>query len=79
MFVPPKDAPRAAAGPLTEGGDVQLRGVAHVGEPRAILDIEGATAWVGVGGEKFGVKVVSIDDRRVVLERGATRWTASLE
>lgn len=78
MFVPPKDAPRSSSAPLTEG-DVQLRGLVNVGEPRAILDIEGATALVGVGDEKFGVRVVSIDDRRVVLERGATQWTASLD
>lgn len=78
LFVPPKDIPTASSGPLAES-DVQLRGVVTLGEPRAILDIEGATAVVAVGGEKYGVKVIAIDDRKVQLERGPTRWTASLE
>ncbi len=78
LFFPPKDAPKSRTGPVDES-DVQLRGLVNVGQPQAILDIEGATALVGVGHEKLGVRVVSIEDHEVVLQRGPTRWTASLD
>lgn len=78
MFVPPKDGPTSGSSYLAEG-DVQLRGFVDLGEPKVILDIEGATALVAVGGEKYGVKVVSIENQKVVLQRGPTRWTASLD
>ena len=78
LFIPPKDAPKTRSGPVGEG-DVQLRGLVNVGQPQAILDIEGAIALIGVGHEKLGVKVVSIEDHEVVLQRGPTRWTASLD
>ncbi|WP_425399767.1 hypothetical protein [Aeoliella sp.] len=77
LFVPPKDAPQQARS--VSDGNVQLRGLVDLGEPRAILDIEGATALVPVGQEKYGVKVVSIDGDEVTLERGQTKWTASLD
>lgn len=76
-FVPPKDVPQTG---ITEGaGNVQLRGLVNVGEPQAILDIEGATALVGVGAEKYGVRVVDIRGPKVTLQRGSTKWTTSLE
>jgi hypothetical protein len=78
LFVPPKDVPTSVSGPFAES-DVQLRGLVDVGEPQAILDIEGAIALVAVGREKFGVKVVSIEKHQVVLQRGPSRWTASLD
>lgn len=78
LFIPPKDAPKSRSGPVGEG-DVRLRGLVNVGQPQAILDIEGAIALIGVGHEKFGVKVVSIEHHEVVLQRGPTRWTASLD
>lgn len=77
MFEPPKDAPRQAS--TMSDGSVQLRGLVDVGEPQAILDIEGAIAIVPVGREKYGVKVVSIDKQKVTLQRGQTTWTASLD
>ncbi len=78
LFVAPKGGAKSSAGPETEG-DVQLRGLVDVGQLQAILDIEGSIALIAVGGEKLGVKVVSIDHHQVVLERGVTRWTASLD
>ncbi|WP_442481529.1 hypothetical protein [Aeoliella sp. SH292] len=77
LFVPPKEAPKSAS--VTTEGNVQLRGLVNVDQPQAILDVEGAIALIPVGAEKFGVKVVSIDDRSVTLQRGGTQWTASLE
>ncbi|MGI9456515.1 MAG: hypothetical protein ACR2NU_08130 [Aeoliella sp.] len=78
MFVPPKAGPAPRASSNNEG-NVQLRGFVDVDEPRAILDIEGATTLLAVGGEKYGVKVIAIDEMNVTLERGQTRWTATLE
>lgn len=78
LFVPPKSAPRAASSSTREG-NVVLRGLVNVGEPQAVLDIEGATALVSEGGEKYGVKVLKIDERKVTLARGATQWTTSLD
>jgi hypothetical protein len=77
LFVPPKEAPKSTG--VTTEGNVQLRGLVNVDEPQAILDVEGAIALIPVGAEKFGVKVVSIEDRSVTLQRGGTQWTASLE
>jgi hypothetical protein len=77
LFVPPKEAPKSAS--VTTEGNVQLRGLVNVDQPQAILDVEGAIALIPVGAEKFGVKVVSIEDRSVTLQRGGTQWTASLE
>jgi hypothetical protein len=77
LFVPPKEAPKSTS--VTTEGNVQLRGLVNVDEPQAILDVEGASALVPVGAEKFGVKVVSIENRSVTLQRGGTQWTASLD
>ena len=77
LFVPPKEAPKSTT--VTSEGNVQLRGLVNVDQPQAILDVEGAIALIPVGAEKFGVKVVSIDDRSVTLQRGGTQWTASLD
>ncbi len=78
LFVPPKQGPITRSSRVTEGA-VQLRGVVDVGEPRAILDIEGAIALVPVGREEYGVKVVSIENKTVTLQRGGNKWTASLD
>ncbi|QDU57130.1 hypothetical protein [Aeoliella mucimassa] len=78
LFVPPKVTPGTRTSRVTEGA-VQLRGIVDLGEPQAILDIEGAVALIPVGREKYGVKVVLIEDQTVTLQRGGTRWTASLD
>jgi len=78
MFVPPKVDSRVRGSRVGEG-DVQLKGLVDVDEPKAILDIEGATTLLAVGGEKYGVKVVSIEKNEVTLQRGPTRWVASLD
>lgn len=78
MFVPPRIKKNSPGSRVAEG-DVQLKGLVNIDEPKAILDIEGATTLLAVGGEKYGVKVVSIDDHQVTLQRGPTRWIASLD
>lgn len=78
MFVPPKIDSRVRGSRVGEG-DVQLKGLVDVDQPRAILDIEGATTLLAVGGEKYGVKVVSIENNEVTLQRGPTKWVASLD
>lgn len=45
----------------------------------AILAIDGIIQPVGVGEEKFGIKVVSIEQPQVTLQRGSSRWTESIE
>ncbi len=78
MFAPPKMSQTSRQRSDGEGG-VQLMGVVDVGEPRAVLDIEGATTLLAVGSEKYGVKVVAIQQRTVILERGQVRWSAAIE
>lgn len=77
MFTPPAQSGNHRAN--TDSGAVYLRGFVDIDQPHAILDIEGVIAPLPVGGEKYGVKVVSIEPPRVVLERNRTRFTASLE
>lgn len=78
LFVPPKSSPTTVT-TRSGQGNVVLRGLVNVGEPQAVLDIEGATALVGEGSEKYGVKVLKIENRKVTLSRGVTEWTASLD
>jgi hypothetical protein len=44
-----------------------------------VLAIDGVISPIPEGGEKFGVQVISINPPHVVLQRGRSRWTASLE
>jgi hypothetical protein len=44
-----------------------------------VLSIDGVISPVGEGGEKYGVQVISIQPPSVVLQRGRSRWTATLE
>jgi hypothetical protein len=61
------------------GQSVELKGFINVGQPRAVLSIDGVIASVPEGGEKYGVMVRTIEPPKVVLERGRDRWTATLD
>lgn len=79
-FEPPKKSSRnqqLAQGEVSDS--VVLIGFANVGEPRALLAINGAVKPLVSGEESAGVKVLSITPPRAVLQRGRTRWTASIE
>ena len=61
------------------GETVELKGFVNVDEPRVVLSIDGVIAPIPEGGEKYGVQVISIQPPSVVLQRGRSRWTATLE
>lgn len=79
LFQPPKRAEGAQHRSESTDGLVELKGFVDVGEPHVVLSIDGAIAPLPVGGEKYGVQVISIKPPSVVLQRGRSRWTASLE
>jgi hypothetical protein len=58
---------------------VELKGFVNVDEPRVVLSIDGVIAPLPEGGKKYGVEVISIQPPSVVLQRGRSRWTATLE
>ncbi|MEQ8846340.1 hypothetical protein [Botrimarina sp.] len=79
-FEPPKQSARTAQ--LAQGGasdSVVLLGFAEVDEPRVLLAINGAVKPLSSGEEAAGIRVLSIAPPRAVLQRGRTRWTASIE
>jgi hypothetical protein len=80
----PFEAPKQArssvrVGEGDENDSVELNGFVMVDTPRAILSIDGQIVLLPEGGEKYGVEVISIDAPRVVLQRGSSRWTATLD
>ncbi|TWT97865.1 hypothetical protein Pla108_20190 [Botrimarina colliarenosi] len=80
LFEPRKLAPRAARNSGDESADsVVLMGFANLDEPRALLTINGVIKPLSSGEESAGVTVISIDPPRAVLQRGRSRWTASIE
>lgn len=58
--------------------DVALKGFAKVDDQRAILMIADTITPLGLGQEKHGVRVVSIEPPKVTIERGGDRWTLTL-
>lgn len=79
LFEPPKrDEGRVHRGDNTEEL-VELKGFVNVDGPRVVLSIDGVVAPLAEGGEKYGVQVISIHPPSVVLQRGRSRWTATLE
>ncbi len=58
---------------------VDLVGFVTVDEPRAVLTIDGVATSLAAGSQKYGIEVISITPPKVVLQRGRTRWTASLD
>lgn len=61
------------------GDSVVLKGFADVGGPKVVLAIDGVITPLAMGGERFGVEVISIQPPEVVLQRGRSRWTATLQ
>ena len=79
LFQPPKRAEGSQHRGETNEGLVELKGFVNVDELRVVLSIDGAIAPLPEGGEKYGVQVISITPPSVVLQRGRSRWTASLD
>ena len=79
LFQAPKRAQSTVRRDDEHGETVELKGFINVDQPRVILSIDGVVSPVPVGGEKYGVQVISIQPPSVVLQRGRNRWTATLE
>ena len=79
LFEPPKRAQGTVRRNDELGETVELKGFINVNEPRVVLSIDGVISSVPVGGEKYGVQVISIQPPTVVLQRGRDRWPATLE
>lgn len=79
LFEPPKRAASSVRRDEEHGESVELKGFITVDKPRAVLSIDGVISPVAEGGERYGVQVISIQPPSVVLQRGRSRWTATLE
>lgn len=79
LFEPPKRASSSVRRDDERGESVELKGFINVDTPRAVLSIDGVISPIAEGGEKYGVQVISIQPPSVVLQRGRSRWTATLE
>jgi hypothetical protein len=79
LFEPPQRAEGAASRDDGVGATVELKGFIVVDEPRVILSIDGVVSSVPEGGEKYGVRVISIDPPTAILQRGGRPWPATLE
>jgi hypothetical protein len=80
-FARPDRDTQAAVQPNGESsdGDVVLRGFANVGEPRAVLLIDGEVMTLATGQTKRGVFVMEIAPPEVTLRRGRFVWKTSLQ
>lgn len=79
LFEAPKRAQSNIRRDDEHGETVELKGFINVDQPRVVLSIDGQISPVPEGGEKYGVRVISIQPPSVVLQRGRNRWTATLE
>jgi hypothetical protein len=79
LFEPPKRAQSTVRRDDEGGETVELKGFVNVDKPRVVLLIDGVIAPIPEGGEKYGVQVISIQPPNAVLQRGRSRWTATLE
>lgn len=79
LFEAPKRAQSTVRRDDEHGQSVELKGFVNVDEPRVVLSIDGVLSPIPEGGEKYGVQVISIQPPKVVLQRGRSRWTATLE
>ena len=77
-FAPPK---RVQVATRSEGQDdaIELKGFVNVDQPQVVLAIDGVVSPVAEGEEKYGIRVISIEQPSVVLQRGRSRWTETLE
>src|SRR3970282_142492 len=78
LFEPPKRAQSTVKRDDEHGESVELKGFINVDQPRVVLSIDGVISPIAEGGEKYGVQVISIQPPSVVLQRGRSRWTATL-
>ncbi len=80
LFAPPKQGARQSRQTTDNTADsVVLMGFANLDKPRALLAINGVVKPLSDGEEALGVQVISITPPRAVLQRGRSRWTASIE
>jgi hypothetical protein len=79
LFEAPKRAQSTVRRDDEHGQSVELKGFVNVGEQRVVLSIDGVLSPIPEGGEKYGVQVISIQPPKAVLQRGRSRWTATLE
>jgi hypothetical protein len=79
LFEPPKQARSNIKRDDEHGQTVELKGFINVDKPSVVLKIDNAIAIIPEGGEKYGVRVRSIQPPTVILERGRNRWPATLE
>ena len=79
LFEPPRGGSNLVRRDEEHGETVELKGFVDVNGPQVILAIDGVLSPIPEGGEKYGVQVISIKPPQVVLQRGRSRWTASLE
>ncbi|MEM1305361.1 MAG: hypothetical protein AAGG46_10725 [Planctomycetota bacterium] len=85
LFNPPRNARRTAQrsndGNYEES--VELMGFVRIDGPHAeqhaVLSIDGVVTPVPLGHEREGVQVISIQPPVAVLQRGRSRWTATLD
>jgi hypothetical protein len=78
LFEPPHNSGTVAHREEEHGSTVELKGFVNVNGPQVVLAIDGVISPIPEGGEKYGVQVISIKPPSVVLQRGRSRWTASL-
>jgi hypothetical protein len=79
LFEPPRGGQNVVRRDDEHGESVELKGFIDVDGPQVVLAIDGVLSPIPEGGEKYGVQVISINPPQVVLQRGRSRWTASLE
>jgi hypothetical protein len=79
LFEAPKRAQSTVRHDDEHGESVELKGFINVDRPKVVLSIDGVISPVPEGGEKYGVQVIAIEPPSVVLQRGRSRWTATLE
>lgn len=79
-FQAPKHGARIARQTTGDSAEsVVLLGFANLGTPRAVLSIDQIVRPISQGEEVAGVTVISISPPQAVLQRGRSRWTASIE
>lgn len=79
LFSPARRVTASTRGGRDSGDSVVLKGFADVGGQKVVLDIDGVITPLAIGTERYGVEVISIKPPEVVLQRGRSRWTASLQ
>jgi hypothetical protein len=79
LFEPPHQSAGVARREEEHGATVELKGFVNVNGQQVVLAIDGVVLPIPEGGEKYGVQVISIKPPSVVLQRGRSRWTATLD